>query len=189
MFRLPPDAPAEPVVDAATATSLAVHWTTPSSKSAQVLGYELWAGADANVTTATRVYRGTALAFVLRDLYASETWCFHVRAWSGVGMGNFSNATCSDTAASGAPLPPSRVWPTASSRSSLTLQWDGAFYNGSRVLGFVVEQQESRLGAFAPGCNATAATPKVQECRGGKRTERKERGGGGGGGRHTHTHT
>ena len=136
-----PGAPAAPTVSAASASSLRVVWTAPSSGGSPITDYDVEYKTTGARTWKSHPFTGAGTATTISGLVVGFAYAVRVRAENAVGDGPFSPAgTATADVAPGRPAAPTV---TAGSGGSLLVFWTAPANTGTNITGYDVRHRAS----------------------------------------------
>ena len=144
----PPGRPTAPTVTAASATSLAVSWTAPTSGGSPITDYDVrYKRASASGWT-THAFTGTGTSTTITGLTAGVTYDVQVRARNQHGVSQYSpSGSGTPNRVPGRPRAPTL---TVTSGSSLSVRWRAPTNTGTAITDYDVRYK----GTSASGWTA-----------------------------------
>ena len=129
----PPQAPGLLTISNVNHSTIDLNWAQAKSDGNGVLGYELQRRYGGDSSSYSLVYNGSTLSYRAHALRGGSDYCFRVRAYNTVGLGNFSDEACGRTLDPIQPGPVEQLRLTNTAYDSLTLAWDQGATGGSFI--------------------------------------------------------
>jgi hypothetical protein len=148
-----PGAPTAPEVYVVETTYIGLSWVAPADTGgATLLGFEIEGATtddpgapppdDSPAWQVLGEVVGNVRSFGQGGLEASSSHCYRVTGRNNAGLGNTSAPACFTT---GAPIPPEApptLFPTATSTTTLSMEWGAANGSGSALVGYTLQYCE-----------------------------------------------
>ena len=138
-----PDAPSL-MLGSKSSSWISLNWAAPSPNGAAISGYTLQSDGGSGGVTFTTIYTGTALTFNATGLTGGMTYQFRVSATNGVGTSSYSTVLSVQTLG-GVPTAPQPPVVTASSTTSITVQWAAPNSNGGLITSYQLRRDGTTI--------------------------------------------